>query len=150
MLLLRNNQAVIAKFNKQLFIYNLKHGTGISNFLTAVITITTIIYTFYSVRLWRTSRQAAEISRQAALGNLWSELNNYIAICKQEGRSETGFLQELSGLIAEYMLSNLLNDISTKNDPNVAAFKTRIKKLVETKNPDVTTLNWLSPLIGKK
>ncbi|MBV8350998.1 MAG: hypothetical protein JOZ21_01825, partial [Verrucomicrobia bacterium] len=41
--------------------------------LTAIVTISTIIYTFYSIQLWRTTRAAAEIARQAAFGNLWAE-----------------------------------------------------------------------------
>jgi hypothetical protein len=48
--------------------------------LTAIVTISTIIYRFYSILLWRTTRAAAEISRQAALSNLWAELNRYIEL----------------------------------------------------------------------
>ena len=38
--------------------------------LTAIVTISTIIYTFYSIQLWRITRAAAKISRQAARDSL--------------------------------------------------------------------------------
>ncbi len=53
-------------------------NTYIPLILTAIVTISTIIYTFYSIQLWRSTRAAAEISRQAAFGNLWAELNRYL------------------------------------------------------------------------
>ena len=56
--------------------------------LTAIVTISSIIYTFYSILLWRTTRAAAEISRQAALSNLWSELNRFIEIHRAMNASE--------------------------------------------------------------
>ena len=69
--------------------------------LTAIVTISTIIYTFYSIQLWRTTRAAAEIARQAAFGNLWAELNRYLEILRQQGAPETAFLQKLSNLLLE-------------------------------------------------
>ncbi len=52
--------------------------------LTAVVTISTLVYTFYSIQLWRASRVAAEISRQAAFSNLWAELNRYLEILREQ------------------------------------------------------------------
>ena len=56
--------------------------------------LTTIIYTFYSFQLWRTTRVAAEISRQAAFSNLWAELNRYLELLRQQNAPETEFLQK--------------------------------------------------------
>ena len=72
------------------------------------MTTSTIIYTVYSVQLWRTTRAAAEISRRAALGNLWAELNRYLEILRQQNALETAFLQRVSDLMLEFMIANLM------------------------------------------
>ena len=58
-------------------------NTYIPLILTTIVTISTIIYTICSIELWRTTRAAAEISRQAAFSNLWAELNRYLEILRQ-------------------------------------------------------------------
>src|SRR6516164_9680577 len=90
--------------------------------LTAIVTISTTIYTFYSILLWRTTRAAAEISRQAALGNLWAELNRYVEMLRQQGAPETAFLQKLSNLVLEYMITNLVTYASAA-DQNFEDFR---------------------------
>jgi hypothetical protein len=88
--------------------------------LTAVVTISTIIYTFYSILLWRTTRAAAEISRQAALSNLWAELNRYIELLRNQNAAGKDFLEELSTVILEYMISNLLSSQMTRTSADFA------------------------------
>ena len=68
--------------------------------LTTIVAISTIIYTVYSIQLWRTTRAAAEISRQAALGHLWAELNRYLEILRRQDAPETAFLQKVSNLLS--------------------------------------------------
>ena len=84
--------------------------------LTTIVTISTIIYTVYSIQLWRTTRAAAEISRQVALVNLWAELNRYLEILRQQDAPETAFLQKVSDLLLEFKIANLLTRATDKND----------------------------------
>lgn len=84
--------------------------------LTTAVSISTIIYTFYSIQLWRTTQVAAEISRQAALSNLWAELNRYLEILRQQNAPEVPFLQKLSDLFLEFMITNLIAHAIKKND----------------------------------
>src|SRR5215469_2291869 len=104
-------------------------NTYVPLILTAIVTISTIIYTFYSIQLWRTTRAAAEISRQAAFGNLWAELNRYLEILRQQDAPETAFLQQLSNLLLEYMITNLITYASAK-DQNFEEFRRKILTLV--------------------
>ncbi len=112
--------------------------------LTAVISISTIIYTIYSARLYKTTRQAAEISRQAALANLWSELNNYIEVCKRENLPEAAFFQKLSGIFAEYIIASLMNDTNANTDPNLKNFQQKISQMIASADFDTNKIGWLS------
>jgi hypothetical protein len=78
-------------------------NTYIPLILTAIVTISTVIYTICSIQLWRITRAAAEISRQAAFGNLWAELNRYLEILRQKDVPETAFLQKVSDLMLEFI-----------------------------------------------
>ena len=98
-------------------------NTYIPLILTTIVTISTIVYTICSIQLWRTTRAAAEISRQAASGNLWAELNRYLEILRQQDAPETEFLQKVSDLTLEFMIANLLTHAIEKNDQDFEEFR---------------------------
>jgi hypothetical protein len=121
-------------------------NTYISLILTTIVTISTILYTIYSIQLWRTTRAAAEISRQAALGNLWAELNRYLEILRQQGAPETAFLQRVSDLLLEFMIANLLTHATQKNDQNFEEFRRKVLALVAENEADAARIPWVARL----
>jgi hypothetical protein len=120
--------------------------TYIPLILTTIVTISTILYTIYSIQLWRTTRAAAEISRQAALGNLWAELNRYLEILRQQGAPETAFLQKVSDLLLEFMIANLLTHATQKNDQNFEEFRRKVLALVAENEADAAKIPWVARL----
>jgi hypothetical protein len=108
--------------------------------LTTIVTISTIIYTVYSVQLWRTTRAAAEISRQAALGNLWAELNRCLA----------AFLQRVSDLLLESMIANLLTRAVDKNDQDFEEFRRRASALLSETKAHASKIPWVAPLVEER
>lgn len=114
--------------------------------LTAIVTISTIIYTFYSIQLWRTTRAAAEISRQAAFGNLWAELNRYLEILRQQGAPEATFLQQLSNLLLEYMIIRLVSYPSQK-DQDFEEFRRQTLALVAENQAEAAKIPWVARLV---
>jgi hypothetical protein len=125
-------------------------NTYIPLILTTVVTISTIIYTIYSIQLWRTTQAAAEISRQAALGNLWSELNRYLEILRQQDAPETAFIQKLSDLMLEFMIANLLTNAMEKKDPNFEDFRRKISALVSENEAHASKITWVARLAEPK
>jgi hypothetical protein len=114
--------------------------------LTAIVTISTIIYTFYSIQLWRTTRAAAEIARQAAFGNLWAELNRYLEILRQQGAPETAFLQKLSNLLLEYMLIRLVS-YPSQNDQDFEEFRRKTLALVAENQAEAAKIPWVARMV---
>jgi hypothetical protein len=114
------------------------------------VTISTIIYTVYSIQLWRTTRAAAEISRQAALGNLWAELNRYLEILRQQDAPETPFLQKVSDLLLEFMIANLLTRATEKNDENFEEFRRKVLVLVSENEALASKIPWVARLVEPK
>jgi hypothetical protein len=118
--------------------------------LTTIVTISTIIYTFYSVQLWRITRAAAEISRQAAFGNLWAELNRYLEILRQRDAPETAFLQKVSNLMLEFMIANLVTHATEKDDQNFEEFRRKILDLMAENEADASKVPWVARLVEQR
>ena len=118
--------------------------------LTTIVTISTIIYTFYSVQLWRITRAAAEISRQAAFGNLWAELNRYLEILRQRDAPETAFLQKVSDLMLEFMIANLVTHATEKDDQNFEEFRRKILALMAENEADASKIPWVARLVEQR
>ena len=118
----------------------------ISLILTTAVSISTIIYTFYSIQLWRTTRAAVEISRQAALSNLWAELNRYLEILRPQNAPEVAFLEKLSNLFLEFMITNLIAHATKKNDRSIAEFGRKISELAAENKADASKFPWITKL----
>ena len=118
--------------------------------LTTIVTISTIIYTVYSIQLWRTTRAAAEISRQAALGNLWAELNRYLEILRKRDAPEIAFLQQVSNLMLEFMIANLVTHATEKNDQNFEEFRRKVLALVAENEADAAKIPWVARLVERR
>ena len=124
-------------------------NTYIALSLTAIVTISTIIYTYYSIQLWRTTRAAAKISRQAALGNLWVELNRYLEMLREQGAPETAFLQKLSNLLLEFMIISLVTSYASEEDQNFEEFRRKTLVLVAENKADAAKLPWVTRLVER-
>jgi len=114
--------------------------------LTMAVTISTIIYTFYSIQLWRTTRAATEISRQAAFSNLWAELNRYIELLRRENAPEVAFLQKLSDLLLEFIITSLFAYAVSKDNQGAAEFRQRISALVAEDQANAAKISWVTKL----
>ena len=125
-------------------------NTYIPLILTTIVTISTTIYTICSIQLWRTTRAAAEISRQAALGNLWTELNRYLEMLRQQDAPETAFMQKVSDLILEFMIANLLTNSIEKNNQDFEEFRRRVSALVSENEAHASKIPWVTRLVEQR
>ena len=121
-------------------------NASIALILTTAVTISTIIYTFYSIQLWRTTRGAAEISRQATVSNLWAELNRYLELLRRENAPEAAFLQKLSDLLLEFMIAKLIAQSVSKDNQAAAEFRRRVSALIAENEAVVAKIPWVTKL----
>ena len=125
-------------------------NTYIPLILTAIVTISTVIYTICSIQLWRITRAAAEISRQAAFGNLWAELNRYLEILRQKDVPETAFLQKVSDLMLEFMIANLVAHAIEKDDRDFEEFRQKVVALVSEDKAQASKMPWVARLVEQR
>ena len=146
--LYRELRAAVKQETFKLSLRKAHMNANISLILTTAVSISTIIYTFYSIQLWRTTHGAAEISRQAALSNLWAELNRYLEILRQQNAPEAAFLEKLSHLFLEFMITNLFTQAAKKNDQSMTEFRRRISELVVENEADASKFPWITKFTG--
>ena len=125
-------------------------NTYIPLILTTIVTISTIVYTICSIQLWHTTRAAAEISRQAAFGNLWAELNRYLEILRQQNAPETAFLQKMSNLMLEFMIANLVTHATEKNDQDFEKFRRKVLALMSENEAHASKIPWVTRLVEQR
>ena len=118
--------------------------------LTTIVTISTIIYTICSIQLWRTTKAAAEISRQAAFGNLWAELNRYLESLREQNAPETAFLQKISNLMLEFMIANLVTHATERNDQDFEEFRRKVLALMSEHEADALKMPWVARLVEQR
>ena len=116
---------------------------------TGVIAIATIIYTFYSIQLWRATRASAEIARQTAFVNMWAQLNNYAQMARQQGLPEADFLRQFGDILAEFIIRSLMEDLNKRKNENVREFYRQIDEMIASQDIDPKTIRWFGPLIKK-
>ena len=121
-------------------------NASIALILTTAVTISTIIYTFYSIQLWRTTRGAAEISRQATVSNLWAELNRYIELLRRENAPEAALLEKLSNLLLEVIITNLIAQSVSKDNQAAGEFRRRVSALIAENEAVVAKVPWITKL----
>jgi hypothetical protein len=100
--------------------------------------------------LWRTTRAAAEISRQAAFSNLWAELNRYLEILREQDAPETAFLQKVSDLMVEFMVANLVAHAVEKNDPVFEEFRQKVLALMSENEAHASKMPWVARLVEQR
>lgn len=125
-------------------------NTYIPLILTTIVTISTLVYTICSIQLWRTTQAAAEISRQAAFGNLWAELNRYLEILRQHEAPETAFLEKVSNLMLEYMIANLVTHAIEKKDQDFDEFRQKVLALVSENQAQASKTPWVTRLVEQR
>ncbi len=103
---------------------------------TGVIAASTLVYSFYSIRLWKATRSSADIARFTAFMSLLTQLVKYIEDAKREGKPEAVFLDQLGVMIAEFGFDRFLSDIDFKKDKDAREYFAKIEGLLRGHNID--------------
>src|SRR5437660_3803621 len=97
---------------------------------TAVIAASTLVYTFYSIRLWKATRTSADIARFTAFMSLLTQLAKYIEDAKREGKPEAIVLDQLGGMMAEFGFERFLSEINFKKDKDAREYFAKIEGIL--------------------
>ena len=116
---------------------------------TGMAAVATIVYTFYSIQLWRASRASVEIARLTAFVNLWTQLNRYSEVAIEKNLPEADFLIKFRGLLSEFIIGSLMRDLDRDKDEYVREFYRRVEEMINDPNINTEGIGWLKHFLAK-
>lgn len=128
---------------------------------TGVIAAATVVYAFYSIRLWRATRDsikvaaasvqvaAASAQMNTAFGswNYLLQLHNTAEEAKRRGdHKSAAVIHDLEAVMTEFTTVQFLKGINLK-DPEVVAYYRKLKEVYEAQNIDPNQVPMLGDII---
>lgn len=116
---------------------------------TGVIAISTVIYAFYSIRLWRATRASVDIARYTAFLNLMTQLAQHTEDAKRKGLPEAVFLEQFANMLGEFGFQKFLEEIDIEKDPDANQYFGKIEGMLRAYNVDPYSIPWFRPILRK-
>lgn len=116
---------------------------------TGVIALSTVVYAFYSVRLWRATRASVDLARYTAFLNLMTQLGQYAEDAKRKGLPEAVLLEQFGNMLAEFGFERFLEEIDFKNDTEAHQYFGKIEGMLRAYSIDPYTVAWFRPILKK-
>ncbi|MFZ5994114.1 MAG: hypothetical protein ACOYU4_03900 [Thermodesulfobacteriota bacterium] len=116
---------------------------------TAVIAISTVVYTVFSYRLWKATKATCDIARYTAfmayLGTLAQEID------KSRGKNPVGaqFLENLMSIMAEAGFESFMKDIDLNKNPEARDFLVKLEGMFRGHGVDPMSIPMLRPIMSK-
>jgi archaellum biogenesis protein FlaJ (TadC family) len=116
---------------------------------TGVITISTVIYTVVTYRLWRTTQASVDVAKYTAFNTYLYALANEIEKAKGIDPNAAVFLERFSVLIADVAAEAMLKDIDLKKNDAARQYFTKLEELVSSYGIDPAIVPFLKVIRGR-
>ena len=116
---------------------------------TAVIAVSTIIYTIVTFRLWKTTQGSVDIAKATVLMSYLSTLAQEIEKTKATNPQAAMRLQQVAMLVTEVSLERFLEDINFSKQPHVRDAMNKLDGLLRANGVDPQNVPWFRPVAEK-
>ena len=114
---------------------------------TAVIAISTIVYTILTLRLWRTTRASVDIARYNAFMAYMTALVAQIEKVKSSDPVRAKLLEAFSTVIADVAISRFLSEVDFARDKDARADFTRVAEVLRAHGVDPSAIPGLGGIL---
>jgi hypothetical protein len=116
---------------------------------TGVIAVATVVYTYYSIKLWKATRRSTDISRYTLFINFMWQFHLYVEEVKQLQRPDATFLERFENAVLEHGLEDMMRDVNIKKLRTFAEFIARFDGMLRANGVDPESIPWLRPILRK-
>ena len=116
---------------------------------TGVIALSTVVYAYYSIRLWKATRASADIAKATAFTNYLIILAKEAEKAKANDPRAATFLEQVAMLLTETAMENFLEDIDLKKEPRMRDALNKLDGLLRSQNIDPSQVPWFRPVISR-
>src|SRR6266487_3654906 len=116
---------------------------------TCVIAVSTAIYTYFALKLWRATRDAADIARYTAFMNFMSHLSHETEKVRQTQPAVANFLDQFAMLMTEAGVSRFLDDIDFQDNPEIRDYFNKIEGMFRSQGVDPYSIPWFRHVLDR-
>lgn len=117
---------------------------------TGVIAVSTVVYSVFSIRLWKATRSSVDMARYTAFMNLMVQLDAYVKEAKLHGRPEAVLYEQLGSMLVELGIDRFLKDVDLKNDKDAIEYFAKIEGMLRGHNIDPNNVPWFRKILKSK
>lgn len=116
---------------------------------TGVIAVSTVVYTYYSIKLWKATRRSTDIARYTLFINFMLELHKMAEEARLMEKPDAPFLSQFEMVMLEMGADEALRGVKLKKRPDLMALIARIDGMLRANNVDPESIPYLRPLFRK-
>ncbi|MBZ5594339.1 MAG: hypothetical protein LAP39_19020 [Acidobacteriia bacterium] len=116
---------------------------------TAVIAVSTIIYTIFTFRLWKATQGSVDVAKATVLMSYLSTLAQEIEKTKATNPQAAMLLQQVAMLVTEASMESFLEDINMSKQPRVRDAMNKLDGLLRANGVDPHNVPWFRPVAEK-
>ncbi len=116
---------------------------------TAVIAVSTIIYTIVTYRLWKTTQGSVDVAKATVLMSYLTTLAQEIEKIKETNPQAAMLLQQVAMLLTEASMERFLEDVSFRKQPRVRDAMNKLDGLLRANGVDPQNVPWFRPVAEK-
>jgi hypothetical protein len=116
---------------------------------TAVIAVSTIIYTIVTYRLWKTTQGSVDVAKATVLMSYLTTLAQEIEKIKTTNPQAAMLLQQVATLLTEASLERFLEDVNFSKQPRVRDAMNKLDGLLRANGVDPLNVPWFRPVAEK-
>ena len=113
---------------------------------TGVIAISTIAYTYFSYRLWKSTRASVDLARYSAFLNLLMQLDSSLKEAKSKNLPESKLLEQMTMMISEFGFDQMLGELNISKDKEAGLYFAKIEGILRGNNIDPQSVPWFRPI----
>jgi hypothetical protein len=116
---------------------------------TAVIAVSTVIYTVVTRRLWKTTQASVDVAKATALMNYLATVAHEIEKTKETNPQAAMLLAQVAMLITEAGMSRFLEDMDFSKQPVVRDAMNKLDGMFRANGVDPANIPWFRPVLEK-
>ena len=116
---------------------------------TAVIAVSTVIYTIVTIKLWKATMSSVDVAKATVLMSYLTTLAQEVEKIKIDNPQAALLLQQVAMLVTEAAMERFVEDVNLSKQPRVRDSLNKLDGLLRAQGIDPQTIPWFRPIAEK-
>ena len=116
---------------------------------TAVIAVSTVIYTIVTIKLWKATMSSVDVAKATVLMSYLTTLAQEVEKIKIDNPQAALLLQQVAMLVTEAAMERFVEDVNLSKQPRVRDSLNKLDGLLRAQGIDPQAIPWFRPIAEK-